>query len=190
MQAPFSFLHRARRCLSFRQDEKKDRGAHCAGHRLQIGKRGRITTPVCALVRNDVQKTYSITNGTHYASLNGRSLTAPPVSGRGCQCVDAPHCTSFQASLHTAAFLRPVCPLHVIARPRKGPWQSVSSYRDTNGILRKSRPISLFGTCPKRETVLGLQREKGASTRVSRRQMLSWSPRISGFFPNLSAIVE
>ena len=30
----FSFFHRARRCLSFRQDEKKDRGAHCAGHIL------------------------------------------------------------------------------------------------------------------------------------------------------------
>ena len=30
--APFSFFHRARRYLSFRQDEKKDRGAHGAGH--------------------------------------------------------------------------------------------------------------------------------------------------------------
>ena len=30
----FSFFHRARRCLSFRQDEKKDRGAHCADHQL------------------------------------------------------------------------------------------------------------------------------------------------------------
>ena len=30
----FSFFHRARRCLSFRQDEKKDRGAHCAGQIL------------------------------------------------------------------------------------------------------------------------------------------------------------
>ena len=29
--APFSFFHRARRCLSFRQGEKKDRGAHEAG---------------------------------------------------------------------------------------------------------------------------------------------------------------
>ena len=28
--APFSFFHRARRCLSFRQDEKKDRGAESA----------------------------------------------------------------------------------------------------------------------------------------------------------------
>ena len=33
--APFSFFHRARRYLSFRQDEKKDRGAHYAGHILR-----------------------------------------------------------------------------------------------------------------------------------------------------------
>ena len=32
-----------------------------------------------------------------------------------------------------------------------------------NRYLRRSRPISLFGSCPKRETVLGLQREKGRS---------------------------
>ena len=35
--APFSFFHRARRYLSFRQDEKKDRGAHCAGFILKTG---------------------------------------------------------------------------------------------------------------------------------------------------------
>ena len=32
--------------------------------------------------------------------------------------------------------------------------EAVFSYRYANGMLRKSRPISLFGTCPKRETVL------------------------------------
>ena len=53
--APFSFFHRARRCLSFRQDEKKDRGAQCAVYRLQTGKRKRIATAVCALPRNDEQ---------------------------------------------------------------------------------------------------------------------------------------
>ena len=54
--APFSFLHRARRCLSFRAStEKKDRGAQHAANGLQTGTRKRIATAVCALPRNDAQ---------------------------------------------------------------------------------------------------------------------------------------
>ena len=54
--APFSFLHRARRCLSFRAStEKKDRGAHYAANGLHTGKRKRLGP----LVHDDEYRTLS-----------------------------------------------------------------------------------------------------------------------------------
>ena len=43
--APFSFFHRARRYLSFRQDEKKDRGAQYAKNVLRTGHGTAFTPP-------------------------------------------------------------------------------------------------------------------------------------------------
>ena len=45
--------------------------------------------------------------------------------------------------------------------------------------LRRSRPISLFGSCPKRETVLGLQREKGRSDADNNLRFLTLLSRIT-----------
>ena len=52
---------------------KRRWGAQCAGNGLQTGRRKRIATPVCALVRNDVHRVGGAERGGERTDVNMRS---------------------------------------------------------------------------------------------------------------------